>query len=88
MSTDVLETRTENDRRGLIPEKAVISLDESTCTFMIDIMHRVATDESYMPYGVKKDKCPSCDGHDVKCKGYMKRTTGLEIVNELKKLYE
>jgi hypothetical protein len=73
---------------SLIPDKALIKLNDTTCTFMLSFMHLSATDPSYQPskQRVEITNCPDCDGHK-KASCYMPRTHGLEIISTLKDLY-
>lgn len=80
MSTETL------DKRALIPDSALIALNETTCTWMLDLMERAATQPDYEPYGLKATRCPKCDGHK-KALCYMRRTQGLEITEEIRELY-
>lgn len=92
MSIETLETRSrlemiENPVRTQISDKAILSLDNYTCAYELDLMKRVAIDPEYTPYGVKMKKCIKCDGHQSKCPGYLRINNNTDLVNEVKKLY-
>jgi hypothetical protein len=74
------------DTRVVIPDSALLTLDENTCTFMLDLMWRAATQPGYEPYGIKKEHCPKCNGHR-KTSCYMKRTHGLEVIERIREIY-